>query len=511
MSERCDVVVIGAGLGGLGSACSLAAAGHEVVVLEHHTVPGGYAHEFTRRGFSFEVALHALDGVAPGGWVYPALREFGVLDRVEFVRLDPFYTASFPRHELTAHADPMAFEAELVRLFPHEREGIRSLVDAMLGVWADTRRFGEDGELGARPQYAEIPVRYPRMVDAMSTSWEEYMGRHLEDPEAMAVVSTLWGYFGLPPSRLNAATFILPWVSYHFFGAWYPRGRSAAVSRALEEYLTEHGGRVLYGQTVDRIEVEDGQAVAVSTERGLRVEAAAVVSNANPHDTVRFAGAGSFPEEYRKQVEDPPVSASNLVVYLGIDRPPSDLGWPRHEHFQIETYDLDADFDAAMDGRFGEAGMVISHYTHLDTGAAPPGSSVLVAMTLASWDHAGTWGTGGAIDGYRRDPAYLAAKQAAGDALRERVERLIPGARGAVVVEEIATPLTNWRYSRNTGGAIYGSVQSVDNMYVGRLAASTPIPNLFLTGAWVSGGGMSSAVLSGRATARRVLRFLGSA
>jgi prolycopene isomerase len=93
--------------------------------------------------------------------------------------------------------------------------------------------------------------------------------------------------------------------------------------------------------------------------------------------------------------------------------------------------------------------------------------------------------------------------------LKRRLERIVPAVRDAVVVEEIATPLTNWRYSRNTGGAIYGSVQSVDNMYIGRLPATTPVPNLFLAGAWVAGGGMSSAVLSGRSTARRVSRYLG--
>lgn len=64
---RADAVVIGAGLGGLSAAGHLAAEGRRVVVLEHHSVPGGYAHEFKRRGFRFEVALHAMDGVGPGG------------------------------------------------------------------------------------------------------------------------------------------------------------------------------------------------------------------------------------------------------------------------------------------------------------------------------------------------------------------------------------------------------------------------------------------------------------
>ena len=78
-----------------------------------------------------------------------------------------------------------------------------------------------------------------------------------------------------------------------------------------------------------------------------------------------------------------------------------------------------------------------------------------------------------------------------------------------IVVKEIGTPLTNRRYSRNPDGAIYGTDQTVDNMYTGRLDRRTPIENLFLTGAWTFGGGQSAALLSGRATARTVLSHLG--
>jgi prolycopene isomerase len=508
-ADHADVVVIGAGLGGLGAACYLAKEGHRVVVLEHHSVPGGYAHDFTRKGFTFEVALHAMDGVAPGGWVYPVLRDLEVLDRVTFRRLDPFYTASYPEHQVTAHADPLAYEAELVRLFPDQAEGFRSLIDTMVGAFAETRRFQEDGELGIRPGFSDIPARYPRMVEAMATSWEQYLGRFVDDPKARAVFSTLWGYYGMPPSRLNAATFVLPWVSYHFFGAYYPLGRSMAISRALEDYLLEHGGEIRYRQTVDHIEVSDGLAVAVSTEQGLRVETDAVVSNANPRDTITFIGLDNLEDDYIKAVTDPIPSLSNLVAYLGVEGDLQEAGWPHHEHFVFETYDLEEDYRNAMEGRFADTGMVVSHYSTVDSEAAPLGSSALVAMTLAPWDHAGQWGTGGDLEGYRRNPAYRAAKDEAGKALIDRVERLVPGVTGAVRVTEIATPLTNWRYSRNTHGAIYGSEQTVDNMYLGRLPAKTPMDNVFLAGAWVTGGGMSTALMSGRATSRRVTRYLG--
>jgi hypothetical protein len=96
-------------------------------------------------------------------------------------------------------------------------------------------------------------------------------------------------------------------------------------------------------------------------------------------------------------------------------------------------------------------------------------------------------------------------KKAATEILLDRTEKLIPGLRKSIKYIEVATPITNWRYSRNIGGAIYGTDQTVENSNMGRLSAQTPIKNLFLAGAWTFGGGMSAAMLSGRDTSRMVI------
>ncbi len=93
-TDRTDVVVIGAGLGGLSAASYLAKAGYAVTVLEHHAVPGGYAHEFRRGKYRFEVSLHALDGIDAGGWTHAVFADLDALSQVEFCRLDPFFVAS---------------------------------------------------------------------------------------------------------------------------------------------------------------------------------------------------------------------------------------------------------------------------------------------------------------------------------------------------------------------------------------------------------------------------------
>ncbi len=504
--EKFDIVIIGAGLGGLSSAAYLAKAGKKVLVLEHHAVPGGYAHEFRRGKYRFEVALHALDGAAPGGWAYPVLKDLGVLDRVHFHRMDPFYTVRFPNHEVTAPADMIEYEAELIRHFPIEKENIRTLIAEMIETFFQVRRFGADGEIGQRPPIEQMPAVYPKMLSAMSQSWDEFMSQFTQNQQLKAVLSTLWGYYGLPPAQLNAATYIFPWVSYHLYGAYYPEGGSMAMSRAIEKTIKENSGEILYHQTVNKIEIQKGRAVAVETEKGLRVEADIFISNANSPDTLlKFVGRENLPQQYADQVESAAPSISNFVLYLGLDRNLKSEGWKHHELFVSEGYDIDSDYQAALNGNFNSTALALTNYDQADASCAPETGSVLSIFSLADWKTDNVWGTGGNLEKYSKNPQYNELKEAAAEMILDRAEKIIPGLRASIKYKEIATPITNWRYSRNVGGAIYGTEQTVENMYSGRLQSKTPIENLFLTGAWTFGGGMSAALMSGRETSRIVI------
>ena len=65
MSKHFDVIVIGAGNGGLTAAATTAKNGLKTLVLEQHNLPGGSATSFRRGRFEFETSLHELADVGP--------------------------------------------------------------------------------------------------------------------------------------------------------------------------------------------------------------------------------------------------------------------------------------------------------------------------------------------------------------------------------------------------------------------------------------------------------------
>lgn len=63
MEKQFDVIVVGAGNGGLAAAANTAKAGLKTLLLEKHNIPGGCATSFRRGRFEFEPSLHELCSV----------------------------------------------------------------------------------------------------------------------------------------------------------------------------------------------------------------------------------------------------------------------------------------------------------------------------------------------------------------------------------------------------------------------------------------------------------------
>ena len=507
MVERVDAVIIGAGLGGLTAGVMLAGQGRMVVVLEQHTVPGGYAQCFQRGPYRFDASLHALNGLAPGGGVDHLYRELGIWDRLRLHRLDPLYQLRLPDRLVTAHADWYRYESELIGHFPAEAAGIRAYLDEAFAAYRDSRRMAEDQAADRMPALPEFPARYPALTRISGETWEQMMARHVADARVRSVLAALWGYFGLPPSRCAALGGAVATCSYQEHGGWYPEGGSGALSNALAQVLRERGGQIRYGAPAAGMELSHERAVAVTTSDGQRLEAEVFISNASaPATMLEMVGRGHLPGDYAARVAGPVPSYTIFNVYLGLNRDVfAERGLP-HELFLAGSHFADESWQAAHRGDWAKASVGVTDYTQVDPGCAPHGHAAVVLATEATWDYQDTWGTGGDLTDYQQNPRYLQAKQQLADTLIARADAAVPGLADAIEVQEASTPLTNFRYTRNPRGAIEGYENTPENSGLGWLPQQTPIRNLFLAGAWTNTGGQNPAIGSGVAAARLALQ-----
>ena len=488
--DRYDAIVIGSGLGGLTSAALLARAGRSVLVVERHDRPGGYAHAFRRRGYRFDSAVHLVSGCEPvpfegGGVLHDLLSELGVRDRCDFVRVDPCYRVEWPGMSLDAPCELDRFAEAHAELFPNEAKGIRGFLEDCLTIRGEASRAEE--QAGAGP--LRRPERFPLLLRYRRATLAQALEARVEDPAARAALAALWPYLGLPPSRVSFLYYATMLTSYVADGAYYCRGTFQAFADALVAAAVGAGGELLLRAPVRRVLVEQGRAVGVLLENGQQVRAPVVISNADARQTIEeLCGAEHFPARYLARLHAAPISTSAFVIYAAtsLDLAAADLA---HETFVYGSPDHES---AHASGVAGEPSWFsITVPTLVDPTLAPAGQHLLVLTTLVDAKQSATW----------RD-----LKAPRTEALLRRAERRLPGLRASLRLAEAATPRTMERYTRNSGGAIYGFDVTPAQVGPGRLDNRTPLEGLYLAGHWTRpGGGVAGVVRSGVRTAGLVL------
>ena len=504
------VVVIGAGLGGLTCAACFARQGFPVTVVETEAKPGGYATSFTRAGgkFNFEVSLHgtAIHNNTPAH----ILSELGVLDKLALVPLPDIYRIKTASGEVVVpQSDPEGFIRQLSQRFPAEAQGIRGFVEELLAIEAETERYGQSSPAVQKWTKPLFPLLYPKMWKVRSQTLADMLAEHIASPQVRGFLSFLWGYYGLPPSRLSGFYYAIATGEYLRNGSYYIKSRSQALSNALAGAVEAAGGNLLYNTTAERIVLKNGAAAGVVLSGGQVLPARAVVCNADaPTLFQSMLPPQSVPPTYLKKLQSYRPSISSFIVWLGLNRPLRGIiqGYSTScpsDHSPEEQYEL------ALRGEIENMSYNLVLYDNLYAGYSAAGTSTLSIVALCDY---APWQAFEADYRAGRKAAYQAQKERWTEILIRRAENeLIPQLRSMIEVKEAATPLTNWRYTGNSRGAIYGFEQSMENAYMNRIANKTPIPGLYLAGAWGNpGGGYAGVLRGGQAVFAQVMQDWGA-
>ena len=491
-----DAIIIGSGLGGLSCAAAFARQGFKPLVLEKHDKPGGYATAFNRPGgFIFDVSLHSTT-VGERDGINNLIYGFPEITDVEFVPHPNLYRAIFPDYDLRIpQRDVDGYEKLIAGYFPEESEGIHNLIEDMRGLNKDIHKFSS---AQGKVDMNKFPEEFPTLFRCFNKTWGQMVDARLKNQKLKAIMSALWGYYGLPPSKLSSFYYAMPTISYLEHGGYYAKGRSQKISNSFVNYIQEHGGKVLLNTRVSEILTKDHSAYGVKTDDGEEFKSKVVISNANAHDTFhKMLKDDKYLKDFLVNMDKLDVGLSCFQIFLGLKKDLiGELGIKDTEIFYDPGYDAEIGYETMLNADVENGGYGIMLYDNLYKGFSPEGKNTLNILVLQGYDH---W------EKYEKDyfngnkDEYIKEKNRMADVLIKKIEEtLLPGLASAIQVKEIGTPLTNMRYTGNYRGAIYGFAQTLNNSGNTRFPHNTPIKNLYLSGAWTKPGhGYGGVIASG--------------
>ncbi len=482
------VGVIGAGLGGLAAACTLAARGHKVILFDKNSWFGGKAALLQEQGFRFDMGptILTVPGVLERIFIEAGRK---MADYLDLRRLDPQWRCFFDDGAmLDLQEDVPAMADAIARFAPGSESGFRDFMGVSKHLHTVSEKFffwkSVEG-IGDTLEFKGMNLATLRDVLSlrMGSSVAAQIRKRVPDKRVAQMLDHFVQYVGSSPYQAPAVLCSIAHMQTDK-GVWYPVGGTRAVPEALTRLAGELGVDLRPETDITDIVVEDGCAKGVITAAGETIRLSAVVSNMDSVRTMRELVGGSFGQKFSRRWKRDP-ACSGVVLYLGLNRAYPHLA---HHNF-VFSADPHEEFDWIY--KKGEPAPDPTCYlaapSRTEPGVAPPGGEALYVLVHAPYlrpHH----------DWFAMFPAYRKV-------ILDKLKRCagMPDLEDRIVYEKHLTPQDIHERYRVLNGAIYGlaSHGKVNGAFKPG-NRSRDVKNLYMAGgAAHPGPGMPMVLMSG--------------
>ncbi len=426
-----DVVVIGAGLGGLTAANMIARRGHSVLLLEQHTVLGGLAAYFRRKKHIFDVALHGF----PVGMIKTCRKYWNSDISSRIVKLKGIRFDN-PQFQLETDYSKDDFVRILTEKFgiPHS---------TVTDFFEHTRNmnFYDGDKRTTRELFEQF---FPKRDDV----W-----RLLMEPITYANGSTL---------EDPAISYGIVFSNFMSKGVYTFTGGTDLIIKMMEEELAKNSVDVRAKVLVEKVTTENGKVSGVIAN-GEKIKCKSVFSNANLQSTILdMIDKKDIPQSFREQTKKMRINNSSAQVYIGI------------KASEKLDYIGDLLFTSTAE-KFSEKAMLSKSVTSRTFSvyypSFRPGHNRHTIVSSSNADYK-DWAN-------LSDEQYKTDKEHLAEDTLDKLEKYIPGVRNKIDHLEVATPKTFERFTRHVGGSSFGTkFEGLD------VATALPkhLPGLFFAG-----------------------------
>lgn len=479
-----QIIVIGAGIGGLTTAALLAKEGYRVTVMEGQTYPGGSASTYYHKGYRFDSGATVAGGFQPNGPHYLVGKQLDLAWDVH--TYEPAWVVHMPGREIALTAD----NEDVLRNFPRSK-----------AFWDDQARIADLGwslsaqglpwppaDMNELMQLTKVGItNLPQdlqMIPFALMSARQWMGLRgmANDPEFVRFIDGQLLISAQTTSRRAYALYSATALDLARQGVYHAEGGIGRIAEQLVEKIEAYGGEVLYRRNVTRISVTNGRVNGVYAKKGRRTTqedffpADFVVANTTPWSLERLLG-NNAPASLRRETKRRDATQGAFVVHLGLKESFLPDDFPDHHQFLMN-----------IDGTLGEGqSLFMSVSPAWDDTRAPDGER---AVTITTHTRVQPW-----WDLLNRDEdEYQRRKNAYARTFIANINRYLPGFKDAVTLVLPGSPVTYEFYTKRYMGMVGGFPQT--SLFNAR-GPRTGIPNLRLVGDSIFPGQSTAGVSLG--------------
>ncbi|ABD82981.1 phytoene desaturase family protein [Saccharophagus degradans] len=521
--QRETMLIIGAGLGGLSTGCYAQMNGYKTHLLEMHEIPGGCCTSWEKGKFTFDWCVSWLLGSGPGNEMYDVWREIGGLDGKQIRHPEVFNIVTTASGDsVRFYSDPEKLEKHLCEISPEDTKLIKNFCKGLrqfikcLKVYPFLKPVGLMKWHEKARMLASFIPHFNLIRKTISTLMTDYSA-NFKSPILQEAFNFIL-YEKHP--NFPVLPFYFQLASHATHSAGVPEHGSLGLARSIEARFLKLGGKVSYNTKVEEILVENNTAVGVRLSNGEKLFADIIVSASDGYNTVMRMLKGKYLNDTYRKLYTECITKPDLVfpgyftLFLGLEK-----------HFAegeyCTTYILPEELAEQLIG-IRHASINVQFRNALYPELSPRNTSIIYLSyfcDIAPWRELAEGEEQVSRDfkgehihtlPVKRGRAYQLAKKQVANLLIDFLEKKFPGLRNAISTRDIATPLTQVRYTGNYDGSVLGwqpFVESGESLEeeVKRSGPGLPgLQNFYFSGVWATTGGLIRAATAGR----HVMQFI---
>lgn len=470
-----NALVIGSGVGGLSTAIILAQLGFQTTVIEKNPLPGGLMRGYTREGLDCAVGVHYL-GSLDDGQVLRRLFDFlGVspgipVERMEAGGIIDRYIFEDFAFDLPDGFD--AYEENLRNAFPDEHRQISVIMKII-------------------KQHAEkihtLDFLFSKQNDVAMLENMKPFGEILTElncsPGLRAVLGIPCCWIGVPLESCPVFYHNMVLATY-LFSSWRLKCSSAQMANAFAERLKSLGGKIIPGDGVEKILVNNRVVQGVQLKSGSELKSPVVIGAVHPKVVLNMLPDGAAKPSYRRLVSKMVDTDGMFCAHVSVDASP-------HEAIPYNIFKIHTEKNGCI--------LDLKYYQLRES--ERDGKNLLTILTSGEYKHWQNWEhtkTG------RRGGDYVREKKNRAWCLIREAEDIFGPLHGAKLLDAY-TPLTTRDWVNSPQGSAYGVLRSSNQLLEASILNRTSVKGLFLAGQSVMAPGILGTILGSLGTVKLII------